>query len=557
MAYEVEVVNSKDKNKAEFVQRRYQELLSARQPWHNIWQEITDYVYPKASDFLRTEGVPGKKRNTRIYDSTALVAHQAFSSGVQSFVTSPTDMWFELEPGFKFATQDREIKEYLEFATEVLYKVFRTPSFKFYARAHELYQEAGALGTGVFLTEDTTTSIKFTTIDLAKCFIAENADGKIDFVIRREPYTGRQLLEEFPNIDGDLKEKIEKKMKTEANQPDWNVLHCVMPRRERNVNSKLSTDLPFASLYVLEEECHLLKEGGYHEFPYQFLRLDSHAEEVYGRSPAMTALPDIRTLNELRKLNINAVQKAVAPPLMVPMDTFPKGINTAPNALNYYRQGYAKQELISPIEMGNNVQLGFATEAELKASIKEAFHVDMFLDDKRAEMSATESLQREESRMRLMAPQLGRMHSDFIQPLIMRVFNICVRMGVIPAVPDALKQVGFQPQYVSPLARSQKQLQAAGLGRAIQDLVGYASVDPSVLDYINGDGVAKTILSAHAAPSTAFRSDEEVARIREGRQQQQQQAAGLEAANTSADTIKKLADAMKSGQGQGFITSGR
>lgn len=553
MAYEVEVTNSKDKVKSDYVKRRYDELLSDRQPWHQVWQEVTDYIYPKTTDFLRSEGVPGKKRNTRIYDSTALVAHQAFSSGIQSFVTSPTDMWFELEPGFKFALQDRKIKEYLEFATEILYKVFRTPSFKFYARAHELYQEAGALGTGVFLTEDTTTTIKFSTIDLAKCFLAENSEGRIDFVIRREPYTGRQLLEEFPNIDTELKEKIEKKMKGEGNAANWNVLHCVMPRTERNVESKMATNLPYASLYVLEEECYLLKEGGYHEFPYQFLRLDSHAEEVYGRSPAMTALPDVRTLNELRKLNINAVQKAVAPPLMVPMDTFPKGINTAPNALNYYRQGYAKQELIRPIEMGNNVQLGFATEAELKASIKEAFHVDMFLDTKSERMSATESLQREESRMRLMAPQMGRMHSDFIQPLIMRVFNICVRMGIIPAVPDELKQVGFQPQYVSPLARSQKQLQAAGLGKAIQDLIGYASVDPSVLDYINGDGVAKTILAAHAAPSTAFRSDEEVAKIRQGRQQQQQQMQGVESANTSADTIKKLADAMKSGQGQGFI----
>lgn len=538
------VKDSKDKaNKAS---RIFGELEADRMLYHSMFQNIINYIYPKGSDFDQTQ-TPGHNRMKYIYESTALTSHRQLASAVLSFIMSPTDKWFDLSPGVPDLIDDQEVRLYLEGVVDFMYAVFSDPRGAFYAKVHELILEQTGLGTGVFFVEERMKprSIRFECFDLAQCYLDYDAFGHIQTVIRKEKYSVHQALSAFPNMNEDLKKKL-MDMAQKHENTKIEILHLVAPESVVGVAPKNKSH-KYVSLYIWQDEKEIFEEGGYTEMPYMAPRWDTLPGEKYGRGPGWQALPDVRTLNELRRIVINAGQKQIAPPLQVPKDTFLGKIDTRPNAINTYRRGYGKEAPIQPINMGNNINVAFPMESELKQSITTAFHIDLFLDDKRVEMSATESLQREEARMRLLAPQLGRLHTDFIQPLLERVYAIGVRLGFIGDIPEQLKGIGFKPVYVSPMARAQKMLQSAQIGRSLQDLSQYAGVDPTILDVINKDAMAQMILDAHGTSAKIINTPDQVLAIRQQRAKQEQAQAQSQQLLDGSQTALNFSKAFNEG----------
>src|SRR5690606_17217988 len=101
-------------------------------------------------------------------------------------------------------------------------------------------------------------------------------------------------------------------------EPDrrFTFLHAVMPRGELGIGRKKMAEMAFASFYVDVEHGQLLSDNGYHEFPYQVPRWSTGSRGIYGDSPAMLALPDVKMLNAMSKTAIIAAQKSVDPPLL-------------------------------------------------------------------------------------------------------------------------------------------------------------------------------------------------------------------------------------------------
>ena len=86
---------------------------------------------------------------------------------------------------------------------------------------------------------------------------------------------------------------------------------------------KKKTEKNYKSCYVLVEEKALLEEGGFDEFPYMVPRWQKVAGEIYGRSPSMTCLPDIKMVNQMMKTVIKAAQKLpTLPYLCLTMDLY-------------------------------------------------------------------------------------------------------------------------------------------------------------------------------------------------------------------------------------------
>ena len=111
-----------------------------------------------------------------------------------------------------------------------------------------------------------------------------------------------------------------------------------------------SKNMDWVSCHVHEKTGTLLNESGFKEFPYVVPRyLKTSSNEIYGRSPAMNALPDTKMLNTMSKVSIKAAQKQIDPPLMVPDDGFILPIRTVPGGLNFYRSG--TRERIEPLQI--------------------------------------------------------------------------------------------------------------------------------------------------------------------------------------------------------------
>jgi len=257
----------------------------------------------------------------------------------------------------------------------------------------------------------------------------------------------------------------------------------------------------------------------------------------------MNALSDTKVLSKMSEITLRAAQKQVDPPLLVPDDGFMLPIRTVPGGLNFYRSG--TRDRIEPLNIGANQPLGLSMEEQRRDAIRQAFYVDQLIMSQGPQMTATEVLQRTEEKMRLLGPVLGRLQAELLQPLISRCWNIMLRNKQLPEAPSYVANDRVEVEYVSPLAKAQRQSEVQGVVRMIEMMQPIASMDPTALDHIDVDGLARHVIKVLGIPATVIRSDIEVMMLREQRAQQQQQQAEMQQAAMAAEAAGKAAPAVK------------
>ena len=305
-------------------------------------------------------------------------------------------------------------------------------------------------------------------------------------------------------------------------KPDDEVtmLHAVTPRYERDSSKMDSANMPFASVYICMESKMPISIKGFQEFPYVVPRFLKATGETMGRSPAMVALPDVKMLNLMSKTIIQAAQKQIDPPLLVPDDGFILPIRTNPGGLNFYRAG--SRDTITPLNVGANIPIGLQMEEQRRMAIRSAFYVDQLLSGGNVNMTATEVVQRQEERMRVIGPVLGRLMNEMLRPLIDRVFGLMLRQEMLAMPPESLQGRDIDIEYVSPLARAQKSTSLNGTIKALEVLLPLAQSFP-VGDHIDPDGLVRHITEALGVPKTTLRSQREVDEARQQRAAQEQE----------------------------------
>ena len=521
---------------------KQESLKSYRTPWENLWQDCGEYVNPNRGDFSTIRYRADTARYDKIYDTTAPLANENLASGLHGFLTSPSQRWFSLSTFDDEINEEYQVKEWLNKTTNILYdRVFNIPESNFNSQAHELYLDLGSFGTAVMMVQDNPGSgISFRTFHLADCYIQENDSGFVDTLYRRYKRTGRQLMERFGDA---VPEKI---IKISQKDPyrEFEVIHAVEPSETYGDPIKKPTKKAFKSCYVLLEEKTLLEEGGFDEFPYMVPRWSKVAGEIYGRSPSMTSLPDIKMVNAMMKTIIKAAQKITDPPLLVPDDGFILPVRTVPGGLNFYRSG--TQDRIEALETRGRPDIGFDLLNNRREHIKAAFHVDwMQMPDQKGSpnMTATEVVARQEEKMRLMGPMIGRLQVEFLGPLIDRVFKIMMRKKQIPQPPGILEGQEMKILYTSPLARAQKSGQLMTITRLFESMVPLFQAKPDLLDNMNTDETFRYFHHLLDAPAKILNPEEKVQEERQQRQEQQEQMMQAEQAKMESESAKNISEA--------------
>ncbi|HAW74458.1 MAG TPA: hypothetical protein DCW74_01840, partial [Alteromonas australica] len=167
--------------------------------------------------------------------------------------------------------------------------------------------------------------------------------------------------------------------------------------------------------------------------------------------------------------------------------------------------------------------LGLNMEEQRRQAIQAAFYVDQLILSQGPQMTATEVVQRTEEKMRLLGPVLGRLQAELLQPLIGRVYNLMVRQKQFAAAPDFMRDSDIEIEYVSPLAKAQRQGDIQSALRMLELFGPLAQLDQSALDYIDVDGMSKYLLKTLSVPATTIRGQSEVDEIRQKRQVEQEQ----------------------------------
>jgi hypothetical protein len=501
--------------------KRKGKLKAQRGTWESHWQDLTNFVLPNDSDF-NLKRSKGDKRTTLVYDSTAIHANEMLAAGLHGMLTNPASNWFSLRIKDNDDFSDNaEAKQWLEETTNVILSELSAPAVAFPSHIHEYYLSLCSIGTAcMFIGEPTKREgISFRAIHIDEIFIAENADGIIDTVFRCFKMSVRQIVQKWG--EKSLSPRIQKMYENQEFDKEIELLHCVYPRDDIDKGKKAATMLPVASVYIDEKEKHVLAEGGFDEMPFMVSRWSKTVGEVFGRSPAMTALPDIKMLQEIMKTTIKAAQKVVDPPLLVPDDGVLGPVRTIPGGLNYYRASSGAR--IEPLLTGGNIGLSYEMMNDLRERIRTTFFLDQLQFQGAPRMTATEVVERTERTLRLLGPTLGRLQSEFLGPMIERIYGVLVRAGRLPEPPESIAEQELKIEYVSPLARAQRQTETQGIMRTLEFVGPIAGIDPQAAQIIKGADTVRHIAELNGVPPILLKSNDEL--MAEIQAQQEAQAA--------------------------------
>lgn len=538
----------KNSTKTDEIFKRFEELKKERANFESHWQEIAERILPRSTEFVG-ERSPGDKRTSMMYDATAALALERFSSAVESLLTPRGSRWHRLRASNQFVDQDDESRLWFDNVEDILFRQRYRPRANFASQMHEGYISLGAFGNGnLFVDEDPVSGIRYRNVHMSDCFFAEDEMGNIDTVYRQLDLAARQVLRMFD--DKDLSDACRKRGEK---QPDERVkiLHVIMPRKDRDLTRRDRKNLPWFSAYFEVESQHMIEEGGYEELPYIPSRYVTGPREVYGRSPAMLVLPEIKMVNEMSKTVIRAGQKIVDPPLLVADDGVVFPVNTKPGGVTFARLDGRSQAPIQPLQTGARVDIGLDMMNQRRQVINDAFLVTLFqILVETPQMTATEVLQRAQEKGALLAPTVGRQQSETLGPLIERELSILARQGLLPPMPPAMIEAEgeYDIEYVSPLSRAMKAEEGVGILRTLEMVQPIAAIDPSVMDNFDPDAITRVLADTNGVPMKILRNQDQVAEIREGRAQQEQMAQAAQMAPPAADAALKVAQIADMGQ---------
>lgn len=488
-----------------------------RQNWDEHWRDVARYVIPnKENVWDFNYAAKGERKNLRLYDSSARHYNELLASALHSMLTNPSVQWFELTTGDREIDNNPDVKKYLQATVRSIHQMLNNTNFQ--TEIHEVYLDLGAFGTGAMLIdEDDENVINFTSRPIYQFYVLENFKNQIDTFFIEIKMSGRKILQKYG--EDALSEDMLKKCKEKADKEHM-VVMMVCPNKDRDKDKKNPENKPFKSVHILEKEGSILKKSGFDEFPAVFPRWIKDSMEVYGRSPSMKSLPDIKMINSMMKTIIRAAQKVVDPPLMIPDDGFMK-FNTKPGGLNPYRSG--TQDKVYPIETRGQIGLGMDMIESIRSRIKESFYIDQLQLREGPQMTATEVNARTDEHLRLLGPILGRLHFELLQPLIVRIIGIMKRKKLLPPnPPEALQGKSPQVYYSSQIARAQRIAEGQNFDRYFMSVSGLAQAFPEILDNFDPDATAKYLAGIYGTPQEVMREDQDRENMREQRAQQEQ-----------------------------------
>lgn len=514
------------------------ELQSDRRTWEAHWQDVATLVLPQR-DFT-TMRAAGEKRDTQIYDATAVWANGQLAAGLHSFLTNPVVKWFALRVQDPSIDQRDDVRAWMLDTRDRMFRTFSSVTGDFQSQAHELYLDISAFGTSCMFTSEQQRAIRFRTHPLNECYVREDQFGRVDTLVREWTWTLRQVVQRFGTdvLPDDLKGKVETKPATPVQ-----VIHIVAPRGDQLVAELEKGTKKWVSVYITRKPKAVLSVGGFNVFPYVVPRWTKMAGEVYGRSQAMTVLPDIRMLQEMNRTVLRSAQKQVDPPIQMPDEGFLGPLRLASGGINFYRA--SSQGRIETIKTEGRIDIGIELIKQRQDNIIRAFFVDLLLLREGPQMTATEVLARREEKLRLMSPMISRVQNEFLGPLIRRVYKLMAAVGMFLPPPPDLAGRKIEVDYVSAAALSQQTSEVENIQRWFNAIIPFIELDPRGGQNVSVDEIIRTTATLYNIAPSLLVSIEAVTEQRQADAEKAQAAEQLQQGQGIAEGAAKTAKAIR------------
>ncbi|MGQ9371000.1 portal protein [Azospirillum sp. ST 5-10] len=480
---------------------RYRAARARRGVWEGHWQDCYDYALPNGRSF-QNRGTAGERRVDRLFDGTAPDAVEQLAASLLSQLTPPWSRWLGLQPGPELSDGERDrVAPMLDRAAGIVQGHFDRSNFA--VEAHQAFLDLATVGTACLLMEEAApgepAAFRFAAVPLADAVLEEGPDGRLDVTFRADELTLAQLDRRFPGAA--LPDELRRRGTTEP-ELRFPVLEAVVP-----------DGTAYRWSVVLDSglaEPAVLAAGRFAGSPFINFRWLKAPGEVYGRSPVMKALPDIKTANKVVELVLKNASVAVTGIWQADDDGVlnPATIRLVPGTIIPKAVGSAG---LTPLANPGRFDVSQLVLDDLRARIRHALLADRLAPVADARMTATEVMERAAEMARLLGATYGRLQAELITPLVLRAVAILRRRGAIPDIVVDGRLVELQHR--SPLAQAQAQRDAQATLRWLE---AARTLGPEALTTVDAAATARWLAEAFGVPGKLVRAVPPAAEARHG-----------------------------------------
>lgn len=484
-------VTSEEDLRVKQLLERYQAARKKREPWVNLWQDCYQYALPQHGGF-DSDMTVGRARTNHIYDATAMDAADHLAASLLGNLTPAWSQWFGLKPGHDLSREEADaLSPVLEKAAKTVQAHFDRSNFG--VEIHQCYLDLVVGGTASLSFEETEpgefSAFRFGAIPLSQIVLEEGVGGYLDGSFHVSLMRAEQIMARYPHAV--IPPDIMKRAARDA-QEKFRVMETIVP-----------DGLIYAYCVFLAEDNTppvLLQSGEFSQSPIINFRWAKSPGEIYGRSPVMKSLPDIKTANKVVELILKNASIAVTGIWQADDDGVlnPANIELVPGSIIPKAVG---SKGLQPLEMPGRFDVSQLMLENIQGRIRHALLADRLLPVSAPRMSATEVLERSAQMSLILGATYGRLQCELLTPLIKRAYAILRRRGEVPDI--ALDGRTVMIEYRSPLARAQGQRDIQNTMGWITSVLGMGAEAASV---VNVSAAVRHLGEALAVPADLMHS---------------------------------------------------
>lgn len=441
-------------NAVEKLVERYRKAARRKQSWESHWQECYEFALPlregAGSESFQTEN--GSKKNLNLYDGTAADAVDQLASSLLAELTPPWARWFGFKAGPELTPEEaQQIAETLEKTSDIMLQNFEHSNFA--VEIHQCYLDLVTAGTASLMFEEAplgeASAFRFYAVPLREIALEESAGGRIDTTFRCSQATREELQLRFP--EARLSPALEQRFEADS-AFRVRLLEAVTPAAGAcGICGYNYQAVAYDENGALSDSV-ILREGVFETSPFINFRWLKAPGEVYGRSPVMKALPDIKTANKVVELILKNASISVTGIWQADDDGIlnPANIKLVPGAIIPKAVG---SKGLTPLEAPGKFDISQLVLEDLRKRINHALLADRLAQVDSPGMTATEVMERSTEMARILGASFGRLQTELLTPLLKRAFHILRRRGDVMNFDLDGKIVDLQ--YKSPLAMVQ------------------------------------------------------------------------------------------------------
>lgn len=524
--------------------RRQSQMETDRSVLDTHCNEIAELVLPMMARFQQQgDMVKGDKRTNKLMEGTSPHALIRYASAIEGFLTPRGERWSKLTTNNKELNKSPKVKQYFEDINELLFNVRYDQRAGFSSQIHECLIGIGAFGTtGLFpdgrltggVTGRLVPSMTYKSIPLVQLYVSENGAGFADTAHRKFKHTARNFVADFKDQCPEIVAKHAEK------EPDreFDLLHVIMPNPEHRAGALGPKGMRYASWYVFPETGQTIRRGGYNTQRYAIARGIKGPGEVYGRSPAMLLLPEIKTINEMRRGLLRAQHMTLNPPTLLHSE-FGSNFNIEPRALNYGMVSADGRPLAIPLQMGNTFPPTEREMERIRSLINDGFLLSLFqvLVNRNSQETATMTLQKAKEQAIILSPLIGKLQTEFLGNIIESEIDILAENGALPRMPQELIEAEgeYSVMYKSDIQRALEAGEIEAYGNWLNDASPMAGVNPDVLEIVDHEALLAEAAEKRGISSRFIRTPEQLAVLRKQKAQQRAMVQAVPAAEAAAN----------------------